>query len=174
MSIITETIKDAYYRVCVDAENKIFNRIAFWTKASQVEVDQGDGQKSTLQQTVGAIKGLTSDRNITQPGYALDSVFASQICHIEEFVIPLSKWESTGDANYHWKAVFESDLYAPNSSPDWCLKTAGTFPTQQETEANAIIQIMEVTTNAVTGNTEVIFYCTSKPEIEVTIQVKGI
>ena len=171
---ITETIKDAYYRVCVDAENKIFQRIAFWTKASQVEVDHGNGEKSNLQQTVGAIKGITSDRNVTQTGYALDSVFASQICHIEEFVIPLSKWEGTDDSEYRWKAVFESNLYAPNSSPDWCLKTAGKFPTQAETESNNIIQIMEVARNNTTGKTEVIFYSTSKPAIEVTIQVKGI
>lgn len=171
---ITETIKDAYYRVCVDAENKIFQRIAFWTKASQVEVDQGNGTKSNLQQTVGAIKGITSDRNITQEGYALDSVFASQICHIEEFNIPISKWVDTGDANYRWKAVFVSDLYAPNSSPDWCLKTASRFPTTAEKDANEIIQIMEVALNQSTGNTEVIFYSTSKPSIDVTIQVKGL
>ena len=174
MSIITETIKDAYYRVCVDAENKIFQRMAFWTKASQVEVDQGNGVKSNLQQTVGAIKGITADRNVTQQGYALDSVFASQICHIEEFSIPTTKWEDSGDLNYKWKAVFETDLYAPNSSPDWCLKTAGKFPTTAEKESNEIIQIMEVATNQTTGNTEVIFYSTSKPSIDVTIQVKGI
>lgn len=171
---ITETIKDAYYRVCVDAENKIFKRMAFWTKASQVEVDQGNGVKSNLQQTVGAIKGITSDRNITQEGYALDSVFASQICHIEEFVIPVNMWQGTGDSNYSWKAVFPCELYAVGSSPDWCLKTASLFPTQAEKESNDIIQIMEVSYNQSLERTEVIFYSTSRPSINVTIQVKGI
>ncbi len=43
------------FRKCIDAANKIWQRISFWTKASDVEFDDG----KTAQEKLGAIDGIT-------------------------------------------------------------------------------------------------------------------
>lgn len=172
----TESISKRFYRVCTDAVNRVFDRIAFWTLDSQVE-NESNGM--TLNQTVGSILGITSDRTNTTEGYALDAVFAQQATHIEEFTVKGTRqssdpagtvyWESnTTSQEFPYKAVFTTDLYEAGADPDWCLKTAGTFPTSVEKINNGLIQIAQFT------GTEVIFYASDLISTDVTLRVKGL
>jgi len=55
-------------RKLINEANKLWQRISIWTKASDVEFD--DGQ--TAETKMGAIKGITADLNTTETGYAAD------------------------------------------------------------------------------------------------------
>lgn len=70
----SESVVKKYYRICTDAENKIFDRVAFWTLDGQV---QNESTGKSLQETVGSIQGITNSLNTSATGFALD---ASAIC----------------------------------------------------------------------------------------------
>lgn len=172
----TESISKKFYRVCTDAVNRVFDRIAFWTLDSQVE-NESNGM--TLNQTVGSIRGITSARTNTVEGYALDAVFAQQATHIQEFTVKGTRqssdpagtvyWESnTGSSEFPYKAVFPTTLYEADADPDWCLKTASRFPSATEKVNNGLIQIAEFT------GTQVIFYASDLITTDVTLRVKGL
>ena len=63
------------FRKLIDEANKLWQRISIWTKASDVEFD--DGQ--TAETKMGAIKGITTDINVTEPGYAADMIALAQL-----------------------------------------------------------------------------------------------
>ena len=57
---INETISTGNkYRRLKDATNKIWQRLSFWTKASDVEFDNG----STAEASLGSIIGITDSLN---------------------------------------------------------------------------------------------------------------
>lgn len=56
------------YRICTDADNKVWDRINFLTNA--MSVDANDGR--TLEEKVGGIKGITTETNVTENGWAAD------------------------------------------------------------------------------------------------------
>ncbi len=55
MAINEQIVTGRKFRKCIDAANKAWLRISFWTKASDVEFDDG----RTLQQKLGTINGIT-------------------------------------------------------------------------------------------------------------------
>lgn len=55
MAINEQIITGRKFRKCLDAANKIWMRISFWTSANDVEFDDG----RTLQQKLGTIDGIT-------------------------------------------------------------------------------------------------------------------
>lgn len=55
MAINEQIVKNRKFRKCIDAANKVWLRISFWTAAGDVEFE--DGQ--TLEQKIGAISGIT-------------------------------------------------------------------------------------------------------------------
>ena len=63
------------FRKCIDVANKLWLRISFWTKASDVEFDDGENAETKL----GAIKGITADMNTTETGYAADMTALTQL-----------------------------------------------------------------------------------------------
>lgn len=63
------------FRKLIDEASKLWQRISLWTKASDVEFD--DGQ--TAETKMGAIKGITTDLNVTSPGYAADVTMLTQL-----------------------------------------------------------------------------------------------
>lgn len=73
----TETIVTGKkYRVLKDAATKAWDRISFWSKASDVENDAGNN----LETTVGKIKGLAdSIDGITERGMAADAMDVSAL-----------------------------------------------------------------------------------------------
>lgn len=76
MSTINEQIVTGRkFRKLIDEVNKIWQRISFWTKASDVEFDDG----YTAETKVGAIKGITTDLNTTKTGYAADMTVFAQL-----------------------------------------------------------------------------------------------
>ncbi|MCM1253711.1 MAG: hypothetical protein NC321_12895 [Clostridium sp.] len=59
MAINEQIVTGRKWRTLVDEATKLWQRISFWTKASDVEFD--DGQ--TAENKMGAISGITSDLN---------------------------------------------------------------------------------------------------------------
>lgn len=72
---INETIASGKYRQCIDEINKIWKRYSLWNKAADTECE--DGQ--TVEEKVGAIKGITTDLNVTDTGYAADATMLTQL-----------------------------------------------------------------------------------------------
>ena len=61
MAINEQIITGRKFRKCIDVANKVWLRISFWTKASDVEFDDG----KTLQEKLGTINGITDSLNST-------------------------------------------------------------------------------------------------------------
>ena len=63
------------FRKLVDEATKLWQRISFWTKASDVEFEDG----MTAETKVGSIKGITADLDTTEAGYAADMTAVTQL-----------------------------------------------------------------------------------------------
>lgn len=62
------------YRRCIDPETKQWERLSFWSKASDTECEDG----MTVESKIGNIKGITTQTDITETGYAADATTVSQ------------------------------------------------------------------------------------------------
>lgn len=72
----SENIKTGkYYRILIDAVNNVYDRISFWSKASDCEFNDGRNAESK----VGAINGITSSLVSTDPNVALSAQAGAQI-----------------------------------------------------------------------------------------------
>ena len=69
MAINEQIVTGRKFRKLIDEANKLWQRISFWTKASDVEFDDG----SILQDKLGAISGVTSSLNATSTNMALSA-----------------------------------------------------------------------------------------------------
>lgn len=59
MAINEQIVTGRKWRILVDEASKLWQRISIWTKASDVEFDDGN----TAEDKMGAISGITSDLN---------------------------------------------------------------------------------------------------------------
>ncbi|MCI8418469.1 MAG: hypothetical protein HFI33_13425 [Lachnospiraceae bacterium] len=66
MAINEQIVTGRKFRKLMDEANKIWQRISFWTKASDVEFNDGKNAETKL----GAINGITSDLNCDDPTIA--------------------------------------------------------------------------------------------------------
>lgn len=90
MSTINEQIVTGRaHRVLIDKVAKLWQRISFWTKASDVEFNDGN----TAETKVGAIKGITTDLNTTETGYAADMTALTQL--YSEIIGVLNSWKAS-------------------------------------------------------------------------------
>lgn len=78
MAINEQIIKNRKFRKCIDAANKVWLRISFWTAASDVEFE--DGQ--TLEQKIGIINGITDSLDSDNEKAAL-SAKAGKILNVK-------------------------------------------------------------------------------------------
>ena len=69
MAINETIVTGRKFRKCIDVANKKWQRISMWLKASDLEFDDGANAQSKF----GAIKGITTDLNITTTGYICDA-----------------------------------------------------------------------------------------------------
>lgn len=69
MAVNEQIVIGKKFRVCIDVVNKVWQRISFWTKASDVEFDDG----KTAQEKLGAINGITSALNSSDSTLALSA-----------------------------------------------------------------------------------------------------
>jgi len=74
-TINEEIVTGRKFRKLIDEATKLWQRISFWTRSSDVEFDDGENAETK----VGAIKGITTDTNVTVPGYAADMTVVSQL-----------------------------------------------------------------------------------------------
>ena len=73
---INETISTGNkYRRLKDATNKVWQRLSFWTKASDVEFDNG----STAEEALGSITGITDSVNSTSSNVAASAKAVSTL-----------------------------------------------------------------------------------------------
>lgn len=63
------------FRKCIDVSNQLWQKISFWSKASDIEFDDGENAETKL----GAIRGITADLNTTETGYAADMMALTQL-----------------------------------------------------------------------------------------------
>lgn len=75
MAINETTVTGRVHRVLLDKAQKLWQKTSFWTKGSDVECDDGN----TAENKIGAIKGITTDVNTTEPGYAADMTTVAQL-----------------------------------------------------------------------------------------------
>ena len=77
MASIINNVLHRDYKVLADNTIGAFiwNRLSFWTHASDVQFDDG----KTAQQKVGEINGLTTSTTITTPGYAADATVVNAL-----------------------------------------------------------------------------------------------
>ena len=76
MSIINdEIVTGVKFRTMIDKISKKWQLSSFWTKASDVEFNDGENAETK----VGAIKGITTDTNTNVEGYAADMTVVSQL-----------------------------------------------------------------------------------------------
>lgn len=75
MAVNEQIVTGRKFRKLLDEATKLWQRISFWTKATDVEFD--DGQ--TAESKMGAIKGITTDLNVTETGYAADATMLTQL-----------------------------------------------------------------------------------------------
>ena len=66
MAINEQIVTGRKFRKLIDEANKIWQRISFWTKATDVEFNDG----KTAEQKLGTINGITSDLNCEDPTIA--------------------------------------------------------------------------------------------------------
>lgn len=64
-----------FWNRCVDTVNNLFETISFWTSSKDVEFADGNNAETKL----GAIKGITSDFNTTDAGYAASMTSVSAL-----------------------------------------------------------------------------------------------
>lgn len=69
------TVTGRVYRRLIDKAAKLWQRISYWTKACDVEFDDG----KTAQEKVGAIDGITSDFKIGKDNIAASSMLTKNI-----------------------------------------------------------------------------------------------
>lgn len=70
----TENIKDRQpYRVCTDAENRVYDKIMLLTNGNSVDCEDG----MTVEEKIGDFKGIVTDTQF-QEGYVLDSTIAGK------------------------------------------------------------------------------------------------
>ena len=91
MAVNESIVTGRKFRKLIDEATKLWQRISFWTKASDVEFD--DGQ--TAETKMGAIKGITADFNVTEEGYAADAKTTSEaITQLYSEMIGTILWEN--------------------------------------------------------------------------------
>ncbi len=69
MEVNETIISGKKIRICIDAINKLWERISIWSKASDVEFDDG----RTAETKVGMINGITSDPNCEDETIAISA-----------------------------------------------------------------------------------------------------
>ena len=75
MAVNEQIVTGRKFRKLIDEATKLWQRISFWTKSSDVEFDDGENAETKL----GAIKGITTDTNVTIPGYAADMTVVNEL-----------------------------------------------------------------------------------------------
>ena len=75
MALNENVVTGRKYRHCTDVQAKLWERISFWRKASDIEFDDG----KSAQTKIGAIKGITTSKNVTDTGYVIDATVIADI-----------------------------------------------------------------------------------------------
>ncbi len=128
MPLNEQIVTGRSFRKCIDVTNKLWQKISFWSKASDVEFDDGENAETKL----GAIKGITTDLNITETGYAADMTALAQLnSEIQDLTNGLSALDTRLT-----NAITGGDIAAPftydvkNSAYTDNLNNAGMYDAQ--------------------------------------------
>ena len=75
MAINEQIVTGRKFRKLIDAANKKWQRISFWTKAGDVEFNDG----KTAEEKLGTINGITSDLSCEEPTIAASAAALNQV-----------------------------------------------------------------------------------------------
>lgn len=114
MAVNETIVTGRKFRKLTDAASKKWQRISFWHKASDCEFNDG----KTAEEKLGAIKGITTDLNVTVPGYAAD---ATRVSELNNSLTDLGGFkpvidESTGEITGYKTTIGGADTVFPFSS----------------------------------------------------------
>ena len=99
-----------YYRVLSDAAQQIWDRISFWSKASDTEANDG----IDLETKVGAINGITDDLSCEDSSIAASSVAVNRL---NESLGGLSFGYDSASGKYgYWKKEADTEVFVPFKS----------------------------------------------------------
>lgn len=105
---MAERIVSKKYRILVDATNEEWDRISLWTKASDVENAAG----LTLEETVGGIKGITTDTAVVEEGYAADATaLAATVRDVQKLKDRMKMLSEVAFTNVEESHDFDGYLY---------------------------------------------------------------
>ena len=76
MTVNETIVTGRYFRKLIDAATRQWQRFSFWTKASDVEFDDGKNAQDKL----GMINGITDDTNTERSDLALSAKAGKNIC----------------------------------------------------------------------------------------------
>lgn len=66
MALNEQIVTGRKFRKCIDVANKIWQRISFWTKASDVEFNDGETAEDKVMALSNLLKALTANGAITE------------------------------------------------------------------------------------------------------------
>lgn len=114
MAVNETIVTGRKFRKLTDAASKKWQRISFWHKASDCEFNDG----KTAEEKLGAIKGITTDLNVTVPGYAADATRVSELNNSLKGFSPVL--DSTGKITGYKTDIGGADTVFPFSSVKHC------------------------------------------------------
>lgn len=124
---INETISTGNkYRRLKDATNKVWQRLSFWTKASDVEFDNG----STAEEALGSITGITDSVNSTSSNVAASakavSTLNSNLTNVSTAADNINLYVGD-DGKLHWVNKAGADSALNFSSGKYVVKTFNVY-----------------------------------------------
>lgn len=108
------------YRILTDVAQKIWQRVSFWTKASDVEFNDGNDAESKI----GAFKGITTSTNVETTGFAADATVTTELyrnltANSYNFVFDYQD----GKYGYNTDPNRGADTFVPFSSAGYSIPT---------------------------------------------------
>lgn len=171
----TDVIKTgAVYRVLAAISPVTWNKLSFWTKASDVNFNDS----KTAEQKVGAIDGISSDENSNSSSYAASTELVQGLTGENTIItISTSDWSSgttTINGNtYHTYIKNITKDYLPNPIMYLLPNNSSSYlPTDDEKDAFSQIE-MEYTTRG-SGIPRLMFYSPDIPSVTLKIGVIGV
>lgn len=127
MAVNEQIVTGRKFRKLVDEATKLWQRISFWTKASDVEFDDG----STAETKMGAINGITDSLASTSSNIAASAKALSQLNNKltfpdgTDFYLDIKD----GERGYNSDPARGADTFSPFSNYNVKASAAGRTPT---------------------------------------------
>ena len=175
---MAEVVKSGViFRILAAISPVTWNRISFWTKASDVEFDDNDTSagSTTLQGRIGSVSGITSDASSTSDTVAASAALVNGFNANTAITLSSAAWSvgttTINGTEYYTQVIYVTKVW--DVAPVCMLAAYDSgqiLPSQEESNSfnNLAYVVGDTTANTVT------FYATSAPTRNLKITVKGV